>query len=136
MSRHYLLRISGVIFGLALAVNAAAGDVVVIVAPDAPSLTKQQVTNIYLGRDLDHKPVDLPEGSPAHEAFYSKATDRNPAQLKAMWSRLVFTGHAQAPRVLADAAAVKKAVAADPKSVGYIDKADVDSTVKVLLTLN
>jgi hypothetical protein len=37
---------------------------------------------------------------------------------------------------MADAAAVKKAVAADPKSVGYIDKADVDSSVKVVLALN
>jgi hypothetical protein len=48
----------------------------------------------------------------------------------------MFTGHGQPPKVLADAAAVKKAVAADPKSVGYIDKADVDSTVKVVFTLN
>jgi hypothetical protein len=37
---------------------------------------------------------------------------------------------------LADAAAVKKAVAADPKAVGYILKADVDSTVKVILSLD
>jgi hypothetical protein len=37
---------------------------------------------------------------------------------------------------MSDAAAVKKAVAADPKAVGYIDKADVDASVKVVLTLN
>jgi hypothetical protein len=31
---------------------------------------------------------------------------------------------------------VKKAVVADPKSVGYIDSDDLDSSVKVVLTLN
>jgi hypothetical protein len=48
----------------------------------------------------------------------------------------MFTGKGQPPKVLASAAEVKKAVAADPQSVGYIDRADVDSTVKVVLTLN
>jgi hypothetical protein len=137
MSRHRLLmRISGAIVGLAFAVHAMAGDLVVIMAPNAAPLTKDQVANIYLGRSLDYKPVDLPEGSATHDEFYKKATDRDPTQIKALWSRLVFTGHGQPPKVLADAAAVKKAVAADPKAVGYIDKADVDSTVKVVLTLN
>ena len=53
-----------------------------------------------------------------------------------MWSRLAFTGQGQPPKELADAEAVKKAVAADPKAVGYIDKADVDASVKVVLVLN
>jgi hypothetical protein len=137
MSRHRIVtRISGVIFGLALSVQALAGDIVVIVAPGADPLTKEQVANIYLGRSLDYKPVDLPEGTPIHDDFYKKATDRDPTQIKATWSRLMFTGHGQPPKVVADAAAVKKAVAADPKAVGYIDKADVDASVKVVLTLN
>jgi hypothetical protein len=129
-------RLSGLILGLAMASHAFAGDIVVIMAPNAAPLTKEQVSNVYLGRSLDYKPVDLPESNATRNDFYKKATDRDASQVKAVWSRLMFTGHGQAPRVLADAAAVKKAVAADPKSVGYIDKSDVDSTVKVVLTLN
>ena len=121
---------------LAMATQAMAGDVVVIMAPNAAPLTKAQVANVYLGRALDFKPVDLPETNGARADFYKKATDRDSAQIKALWARLMFTGHGQPPKVLENAAAVKKAVAADPKSVGYIDKADVDSTVKVVLTLN
>jgi len=137
MSKHrLLLRLSGVILGLALAAHATAGDIVVIMAPNAVGLTKDQITNVYLGRDLDYKPVDLPDGSEIHDSFYKKTTGREPAQVKALWARLQFTGHAQPPKVLADAAAVKKAVAADPKAVGFIDKADVDSSVKIVLTLN
>jgi hypothetical protein len=48
----------------------------------------------------------------------------------------VFSGKVQPPKEAADAAAVKKAVAADPKAVGYIEKSAVDGTVKVVSTLN
>jgi hypothetical protein len=137
MSKHRIfLRISGAILGLCLAVNAVAGDIVVIMARGAEPLTKEQVANIYLGRSLEYKPLDLPEGTGLHDTFYKRATDRDYSQVKALWARLTFTGHAQPPKVLADAAAVKKAVAADPKSVGYIDSDDLDSSVKVVLTLN
>jgi hypothetical protein len=124
------------LLGVAAATQAYAADIVVIMAANAAPLTKDQVTNVYLGRSLDFKPVDLPESSTTRNDFYKKATDRDASQVKAAWSRLMFTGHGQPPKVLADAAAVKKAVAADPKSVGYIDKADVDSTVKVVLAFN
>ena len=32
-------------------------------------------------------------------------------------------------------AAARKAVAADPKAIGYIEKSQVDDTVKVILTV-
>ena len=134
--RKFAACLAGLACTLALASQAMAGDIVVIMAPNAAPLTKEQVTNVYLGRALDFKPVDLPESNATRNDFYKKATDRDSAQVKAVWARLMFTGHGQSPRVLADAAAVKKAVAADPKSVGYIDKADVDATVKVVLSLN
>ena len=137
MSKHRMfLRISGAILGLSLAANAVAGDIVVIMARGAEPVTKEQLANIYLGRSLDYKPLDLPEGTGLHDTFYKRATDRDYSQVKALWARLTFTGHAQPPKVLADAAAVKKAVAADPKSVGYIDSDDLDSSVKAVLTLN
>ena len=134
--RKFAACLAGLACTFALASQAMAGEIVVIMAPNAAPLTKEQVTNVYLGRALDFKPVDLPESNTTRNDFYKKATDRDAAQVKAAWARLMFTGHGQPPKVLADAAAVKKAVAADPKSVGYIDKADVDSTVKVVLTLN
>ena len=134
--RKFVTRIAGLICGLVLSAQVMAGDVVVIMAPNAAPLTKEQVANVYLGRALDFKPVDLPEANAARADFYRKATDRDSSQIKALWARLMFTGHGQPPKVLENAAAVKKAVAADPKSVGYIDKADVDSTVKVVLALN
>lgn len=48
----------------------------------------------------------------------------------------MFTGKGQAPIILQDAAAVKKAVISDPKAIGYIDKAAVDGSVKVVMSLD
>lgn len=121
---------------LTLAAAASQAQVAVVMGPAASPLSKDQVANIYLGRNADFKPVDLPESSPTRGAFYQKATDRDAAQVKAVWARIVFSGKGQPPKEVADAAAVKKAVAADPKAIGYIDKSAVDGSVKVVLSLD
>jgi hypothetical protein len=122
---------------LVLAASTAAGaaDLVVIANPAAGAMTREEIADVYLGKNQALTPVDLPESSPAYAAFYQKATGRDAAQIKATWARLVFSGRGQAPRQLPDAAAVKKAVAADPRAVGYIEKSAVDSSVKVVMTV-
>ena len=115
---------------------AGAADLVVVGNPAASPLTRDQVGDIFLGKSQALTPIDQVEGSPLYAEFYRKATGRDIAQVKATWARLVFSGKAQAPRQLPDAAAVKKAVAADPKAVGYIEKSAVDPSVKVLLSLD
>jgi hypothetical protein len=115
---------------------AMASDIVVVGNPAAAPMTKDQVSDVFLGKNQSYTPIDQAEGAPIRGAFYKQATGRDAAQVKAAWSRLVFSGKAQPPREVADAAAVKKAVAADPKAVGYIDKASVDASVKVLSTLD
>ena len=121
---------------LALGATLAHADIVVITNPAAAALTADQVTDIYLGKSNAATPLDQPESAAIRADFYKKATGRDVAQVKAVWSRLVFTGKGQPPKEFADSAAVKKAVAADPKAIGYIDKAAVDGSVKVALPLN
>jgi hypothetical protein len=118
-----------------LVAPAMAGEIVVVMGVSAAPLSKDQVADVYLGRNNALKPLDLPEDNELRNAFYRKATDRDAAQVKAIWSRVIFTGQGQPPKELANAAAVKKAVAADPKMVGYIDKSDVDASVKIVLLL-
>ena len=137
MNKHFRIqRPLTLVAGLMFASLVKAGDIVVVMAPGAPALSKEQVADVYVGRNRDLKPLDLPNSAPAREEFYKKATSRDLAQIKAIWARLQFTGQGQPPQALPDDAAIKKAVAADPKAVGYIDKANVDSTVKVVLELN
>lgn len=131
MTKHRFLAAAA----LWLAAAAAQAQIVVVANPAAGALSKDQVADIFLGKDPSHTPVDQGEGSPIYADFYKKATGRDVAQVKSVWSRIVFTGKGQAPKQLPDSAAVKKAVAADPKAVGYIEKAAVDGSVKVVLTL-
>ena len=123
--------------GLALlwATGAGAADIAVVMGPGAEALTRDQLADVYLGRSTALKPLDLPASNALRDDFYRKATDRDASQVKAVWSRIIFTAQGQPPKEVPDAAAVKKAVAADPRMIGYIDKADVDSSVKVILTL-
>lgn len=120
---------------LALAVPALA-EVVVVVNPKAAdgSMTKDQVAQYFLGKSTSMTPVDQAESAPIRAEFYKKVTDKDASQVKSLWSKLVFTGKATMPKEVADSAAVKKAVAADPKAIGYIDKGAVDASVKVIYT--
>lgn len=111
-------------------------EVVVVVNPKNASgaMTSDQAAQFFLGKSTLMTPIDQPEGSPLRAEFYKKVADKDASQAKALWSKLVFTGKATMPKEVADNAAVKAAVAANPKAIGYIDKSAVDASVKVVLT--
>lgn len=115
---------------------AQAGELVLIANPAVGTLTKEQVADVFLGKSQNLTPIDQPEGSPIYADFYKKATGRDVAQVKSTWSRVVFTGKGQPPKQLTDSAAVRKAVAADPKGVGYVEKTAVDGSVKAVYSLD
>ena len=125
---------------LAAAVFAAAlpalAEVVAVVGAKSPAATmsNDQVAQFFLGKSTAMTPVDQPESAPIRAEFYKKVTDKEASQAKALWSKLVFTGKATLPKEVAGSADVKKAVAADPKAIGYIEKSAVDATVKVVLS--
>lgn len=129
--------INAAIAAAALAASVPAlAEVVVVVNPKAAeaSMTKDQVAQFFLGKSTAMTPVDQPEDAPLRAEFYKKVTDKDASQAKALWSKLVFTGKATMPKEVANSAAVKALVAANPKAIGYMDKASVDGTVKVVYT--
>ncbi len=79
-------------------------------------------------------PVDQVESSAAREAFYLKFADKSPAQIKAYWSRIIFTGRGQPPPEVSNDIEVKKFIARHPDAIGYIEQKLVDDSVKVVLT--
>lgn len=119
-----------------MSLAAQAADLVVIGHPSAAAMTKDQVADLFLGKTTSATPVDQVETGAIYADFYKKAAGRDVAQVKSTWSRIVFSGKGQPPKQMPDNAAVKKAVAADPKAVGYIEKSALDGTVKTLLELN
>jgi ABC-type phosphate transport system substrate-binding protein len=132
--------------GLALTTCAIAAQaqVAVVVNPKsaAASMTADQVAGIFLGKTstlpsgATAAAADQAEGSAVREHFYTKVAGKQAAQVKAAWSRLVFSGKATPPKELGSSADVKKFVAANPDAIGYIEKSAVDGSVKVVLTVD
>ena len=119
--------------GFVLAAAAAnAADVVVIVSAksSAAAMSADDIANIYLGKSTAMKPVD--NATAVRGAVYTAVAGKDEAQVKAIWSKLVFTGKATPPKELASSAEVVKAVAADPNIIGYVEKGAVDASVKVV----
>ena len=120
--------------------GARAEDVVAVVSARSPivSLSASQVADIFLGKASRFPdgslavPIDLNEDSPAREKFYAQLTGKSPAQMKAHWSKIIFTGRGQPPRQVANNAEAKKTISENPNAIGYIDASQLDSSVKVL----
>jgi ABC-type phosphate transport system substrate-binding protein len=138
-------RIASVVLA-ALAVivpTACFADLVVIVNPrnTATKLTQQQVALIFLGRSGSFPtggaatPLDIREGSALRDEFYAKVAEKNAGQVKAYWAKLIFSGNGSPPRELPSAADVRRAVASDPTAIGYIDRANLDGSVREILTV-
>jgi len=122
----------------------AFAQVVVVVSSKSPvaKLDKDQVAALFLGKSTQLPGAGIPvlidqsEAAEIRQMFYTKVTDKTPIQVKAIWSRLVFSGKATLPKEVSNSDEVKKLLSSNPDAVGYIDKAAVDSSVKVLLSLD
>ena len=120
----------------------AKADVVTVVSAKSAitSLSKNQAADIFLGRSNHFPdgaravPLDLPEGSAVRDEFYERVAGKSPPQLKAHWSKIIFTGRGQPPKMVENSAQLKKLLAANLSAIGYIDAAEVDPSVRVLNT--
>jgi ABC-type phosphate transport system substrate-binding protein len=132
------------VIALALAVRTAAAgvDVVAVVSSKSSvtALSRNQVVDIFLGKTSRYPdgeqavPIDQVEGAAARDEFYATFTGKSAAQIKAHWSKIIFTGRGQPPRELPNSIEVTKLVVKDPKAIGYIERGLVDGTVRVLLS--
>ncbi len=124
---------------LALTSQLVTAEVAVIVHPsNAAAVDQAEITRLFTGRGTSFSngskatPMNLAESAATRADFDSKVLGKSSSQMKAYWSKLVFTGKGTPPKEVADDAAMKAAVAADPTAIGYIDAAAVDASVKVI----
>jgi ABC-type phosphate transport system substrate-binding protein len=120
----------------------AFAEVVVIVSAKSKikSMSVSQVAQIFLGKTdkfpngKDAVPLDQAEGSDIRKEFYSKVTGKDPAQINAYWSKIIFTGEGQPPKQLKGDQDVRRSIERNPHAIGYIDKKAVTRKVKIILT--
>ncbi|HZX29514.1 MAG TPA: hypothetical protein VFF16_20745 [Telluria sp.] len=122
---------------LLAAAGAAHAEIVVVVNPANPAtrMFTEQAAQFFLGKSNMFTPVDQAKDAPIRRDFYQKVAGKSLAQMEGIWAKAEFSGKGGAPKSYPNEDAVKKAVAADPSAIGYIDKAAVDASVKVILTL-
>lgn len=129
-----------VLYALLAAGGAAWADTVLVNGWASPvtQLTKEQAARLYTGRLVDPpegivlRPLDLPAG-PLRDEFYILLTGKNPSQIRAYWSRLVFSGQAVPPHEAKNPAEVRALVAKYPDLVGYLPESEVSGKVRILL---
>jgi ABC-type phosphate transport system substrate-binding protein len=123
---------------------AAAGELVVIVSArsSVAALRQDQVADIFLGQAArfpgggEAIALDQNLGAPERDEFYSKVASKTRPLLKAYWTKMIFTGRGQPPREVRGSAAVRKMVAEDPSLIGYIDRTELDASVKAVLVIH
>lgn len=119
-------------------------ELVVIVSAKSQvkSMSLDQVADLFLGNTANfpngvHAVVlDQSEGSPQRDIFYQRTSGKAPAQMKAYWARMLFTGRAQPPVEAGDSSSVKRLVGDNPELVGYIDRSALDASVRAVLTIH
>ncbi len=115
----------------------AVAQVVVVVHPSMnETITTDEIARVYTGRSSVLVPINLRDADAKRAIFDEKAVGRTSAQLKAHWSKLVFTGKGNPPQEFATDAEVIAFISSNEYAIGYIDAANVTDQVKVIHTLN
>ena len=130
------------LIGLALGLmsSVATADVVVVVSAKSAvsTLSKAQVQDIFLGKTMRYPDgaeavvIDQAEGSAVRDEFYDKVFGKSAAQLKAYWSKIIFTGRGQPPRSVANTVELMKWISANPDAIGYMDRDRLNDSVRVV----
>lgn len=115
-------------------------ETAVVVHPSNNSeFSKETVKRLFLGKDKAFSsgevsvPVNVGISEDIRVSFDKKVLTKTSNQIKAYWSKLVFTGK-DAPPIEVDINEVKDLIAANPNMIGYIPSSEVDSTVRVAYT--
>ncbi|MBE0363589.1 hypothetical protein PULV_a1052 [Pseudoalteromonas ulvae UL12] len=126
---------------VALVSTSVFAEVAVIVHPsNANAIDANAIAKIYTGKmksfDDGSKIIAIAQdsGNPITDEFNEKALKKSSSQLKAYWSKLVFTGKGTPPKEVSNDAEVISLVASNPNTIGFISSSATDGTVKVIQT--
>lgn len=127
---------------LAFSCTWAQAQFVLVVGAKSPiaALTAEQASQLFLGKVSTFPsgetatPLDQPDGAGIRNDFYEKLANKTPKQVSAIRANMVFSGKGKPPKELASSKDVKKAVSENIAAIGYIERAAVDDSVKIVFT--
>lgn len=113
---------------------------VIVNAGNKTPISKEDLANIYLAKAKafpDGKlaiPLNQTNNTQAKSHFDLTILGKTDSQIRAYWSRLIFTGKAVPIKEVENDAEVLELVEKNPSAIGYIDASKVNTNVKVLFT--
>jgi len=141
--RLLILTICSLLIGIAIyhgQLNAASAPISVIVNQNnsTETMSAREVRKLFLGKSRK-----LPDGSKAllvsneliRSEFNRNALGKADSQVKAAWSRLLFSGRAKRPVTFSDPAEVVQFVSSNINAIGYVLSSELGSGVKSVHTL-
>lgn len=115
----------------------ANAEIAIIVHPDnASTFNDDEIKRLFLGKSKSFPsgekatPLTLADNTVTDD-FNKKVLNKSSSQVKAYWSKLVFTGKGMPPKELSSSDLISE-VSANPEMIGYIDAAQVSDKVKVV----
>lgn len=137
-----IIRKTALLFSLALLPLVSLAEIAVIVHPSNNSAISQtDVERLYLAKvkafpdGTSAEPLNHQESTPTRVDFDSKAVGKSESQMKSYWAKLLFTGKATPIKQVASDAEMISIVSSTPGAIGYVNAANVNGSVKVVLSL-
>lgn len=131
-----LLLLSSLIFSA----SAFSGVAVIVHPSNNAALSDSEISRIFLGKMKSFPgggqalPVNQNEGAGPRSNFETTVLKKSSSQIKAYWSKLVFTGKGTPPKNVGSDGDVVGLVKSNPNIIGYVDESAVTGDVKVIAT--
>jgi len=132
------------IAALGLGARQACAELVVVTSAKSgvEHLSKQEVVFLFMGRwrllpsGIQAMPIDQAVDSPERADFYRRLVNKEPAEIKAYWSRLVFSGGSRPPYASDSREELIRLVSSNPGAIGYLERNQVDNRLRIVFEFN
>lgn len=127
---------------LVLIGSTQAGIVIIGHPSNSNTINVAELQRLYTGKTSSFAngdavvPLNLSDANPLRASFDENALGRSSSQIKAYWSKLVFTGKGTPPKEVDSEAEIIKLVSSNPNILGYVSSSADVSGVKVLLNID
>ncbi|MBL4910137.1 MAG: phosphate ABC transporter substrate-binding protein [Alteromonadaceae bacterium] len=129
----------GVFCSSLLVSHLANAEVAVIVnSANSSAISDTEISRLFLGKLKKYSagdkavPINQKFGSAIRKEFEKKVLKKSSTQVKAYWSKRVFSGKGKPPKELTSDKDILAQISANKNAIGYIDAASINDSVKVI----
>lgn len=139
-TRKLLLAAFATVLAISWPMASARAELVVVAHPKSgiERMSREEVIYVFMGRwrhlpsGLPAQPIDALPDSPEYAQFYRQLVNKEPSEIKAYWSRLIFSGGVRPPVQPESIDEQMKILSSTPGAIGYIERTKADARVRII----